>query len=203
MSHETDRRWSLTAPALERLLRRLDGEPEAAAREYDAVRHKLIRFFERRGVAGPEVLADETIDRVARRLDEGERVDHLGAYFYGVARLVALEWRKRRAQEGVAQREYPRGGPVEAAEDRERRIACLERCLMRLPEESRALLVGYYRDRGEARKRLAESHGITYTTLKTRVCRLRMGLEGCLRDCLEAGEPPSPTTGRHHLGKRP
>jgi DNA-directed RNA polymerase specialized sigma24 family protein len=185
MPVRTDPPWVLTGPAFARLLQRLGSEPEAAAREYDAVRHRLVGFFERRGVPSPEALADETIDRVARRLDEGEAIEHLNAYFYGVARRVVLEWRKRWARERAAERAYPRAGPEAASAESESRIACLECCLRALPDESRALLIAYYRGRGEERKRLAESHGITYTSLKTRACRLRVRLEVCLRDCLE------------------
>ena len=187
MPIETHRRWSLTRLALERLLQRLSSEPERAAREYDVVRYKLIRFFERRGIGSAEALADETIDRVARRLDEGQTIEHLDAYFYGVAHRVMLEWRKRRAQERSAEREYPALDPPAAAELREVGIACLERCLRRLPRDNRALIVGYYRGGMEERKRLAESLDITYPSLRTRVCRLRVRLDQCRRECLEAG----------------
>jgi RNA polymerase sigma factor (sigma-70 family) len=186
MPIETDRRWSLTRPALERLLERLNSEPGRAAQEYDVVRCKLIGFFERRGIGSADALADETIDRVARRLDEGQAIQHLDAYFYGVARRVMLEWIKRRTQERSAEWECRLPEPAAAAERREIRVACLERCLRRLPRDSRALIVGYYRGRMEERKRLAENLHISYTSLRTQVCRLRVRLQQCLRECLEA-----------------
>src|SRR5438093_3077873 len=139
MSIGTDRRWSLTRPAFDRLLQRLSAEPERAAREYDVVRYRLIGFFARRGVGPCEALADETIDRVARRLDEGQIIERLDAYFYGVAMRVMLEWRKRRAQERTAERAFPRPEPASSSELREVRVACLERCLRRLPRDSHAL----------------------------------------------------------------
>ncbi len=187
MSLEPDRRWSLTGQALERLLQRLGEEPEAAAREYEAIRPKLVGFFERRGILGSEALADETIDRVARRLDDGETIEHLKAYFYGVARHLALEWRRRQAQERAAiERQRPLLAADEASEAREARVACLESCLRELPPGSRDLIASYYRDDPEGRKRLAESLGMTYTTLKTRAHRIRRKLEECLRECLDA-----------------
>ena len=186
MPLEANRPWRLTGPAFERLLQRLGGEREQAAREYEVVRRRLAGFFERRGIPSAEALADETIDRVARRLDEGEVVEHLNAYFYGVAKRVLLESRRRWARERAAEREYAIPGPAEPASEREARIACLERCVGALDEGSRALLAGYYRGLPDDRKRLAESQGITYTSLKTRVFRLRIRLEVCLRKCLEA-----------------
>jgi len=189
MSIGTDRRWSLTRPAFHRLLQRLSADPERGAREYDVVHHKLIGFFERRGVDPSEGLADETIDRVARRLDEGQIIEHLDAYFYGVARRVMLEWRKRRVQERAAERAFSLLGPATAPELRELRVACLERCLRRLPRDSRILIMDYYRGRMEERKRLAATLGISYTNLRTRARRLRLRLEECLRECLEARSP--------------
>ncbi len=187
MSLKPDRQWSLTGQALARLLERLGEQPEAAAREYDAIRGKLVGFFERRGIAGPEGLADETIDRVARRLEEGETIEHVRAYFYGVAKRVAIEWKRRRAAEGTAiDRQRACLAADEAPEAREARVACLESCLRHLPPHSRELILGYYRGQGGERKRLAKSLGMTYTSLKTRAHRIRSALGECLRECLEA-----------------
>jgi RNA polymerase sigma factor (sigma-70 family) len=189
MSIRNERRWSLTRPAFDRLLERLSAEPERAAREYDVVRHKMIGFFERRGADSSEALADETIDRVARRLDEGQVIEHLDAYFYGVANRVVFEWAKRRARERAAEREFLPPESPSVAEVREAWMACLEGCLRRLPRDSRVLIVGYYRGRTEERQRLAETLGITYTSLRARAYRVRIRLEECLRECLEARDP--------------
>ncbi len=172
MSLKPDRQWSLTGQALARLLERLGEQPEAAAREYDAIRGKLV---------------DETIDRVARRLEEGETIEHVRAYFYGVAKRVAIEWKRRRAAEGTAiDRQRACLAADEAPEAREARVACLESCLRHLPPHSRELILGYYRGQGGERKRLAKSLGMTYTSLKTRAHRIRSALGECLRECLEA-----------------
>jgi len=177
----------LTRQAFERLLQRLGPDREAAAREYETIHRRLVELFDWRGVPSPEVLADETIDRVARRLDEGVTVEHLRAYFYGVGRHVLLEWRKRRAFELAAVQD-PRPSAADAmvaAAEGEARMECLESCLRELPRESRDLIVGYYQGTGrshlEGRKVLAESLGISYTTLKTRAHRIRVWLEERLR----------------------
>ena len=184
-------RWALTRKALERLLERLGPDPEAAGREYQQLRARLLDYFDWRGVHRPDVAADETLDRVARRLEEGEPVERVESYTYGVARLVLLEQlrqqlREQRASAAVAQ-ELAQG--PEASD--EARIACLVRCLQRLPAEERALIVGYYEGVGrshlESRKVLATRLGIGYATLRSRAHRLRVRLEAWLRECLEAG----------------
>jgi DNA-directed RNA polymerase specialized sigma24 family protein len=177
----------LTRQAFERLLERLGPDREAAAREYETVHRRLVELFDWQGVTSPEVLADETVDRVARKLDEGVTVEHLRAYCYGVGRNVLLEWRKRQALEHAVLLE-PRPSVTDlrlAAERREARVECLESCLRGLPSESRDLIVGYYSGTGgthlEGRRVLAERLGISYGALKTRAHRIRTSLEECLR----------------------
>jgi RNA polymerase sigma factor (sigma-70 family) len=199
--------WTLTPQAFERLLGRLAAEPEAGAREYDAIRRKLALFFAMRGAPAAEELADESLDRLARRLDEGEPVDNVRAYVIGVAKRVLMEEAKRRGRE----RTYVDGhhmpaGPADADEElAERRSRCLQRCLGELPAESRALIVDYYRGEGAAylkeRKALAERLGISYVALKTRAHRVRNRLEECLRECASGARavtdaPPSPRESR-------
>jgi DNA-directed RNA polymerase specialized sigma24 family protein len=185
MSLEVDQRWSLTGPALDRLLRRLSEESDVDIRCYELVRLKLVGFFERRGFPGPDALADEVIDRVARRLEEGERVEHLKAYFYGVAKRVAMECARRPYVERAATERQRPLLDAETPEVRESRAACLERCLQGLPADSRRLIMGYYRcSRGE-RERLAESLHLSYACLKTRAHRIRNVLARCVRECLD------------------
>jgi DNA-directed RNA polymerase specialized sigma24 family protein len=186
------KRWSLTRRALDRLLRRLDEQPEAAAREYEFLRHRLITFFLLRGLDSPERLADEAMDRVARRLDEGEAIEHLRAYFHGVAQRIASESTKRQARERAAVDAYrPFLVADEPSEGIEARACCLDQCLWRLPPESRALIRSYYRTGplppAEGRKRLAAQLGLSHSGLKVRAFRIRAQLEECLAKCLAKG----------------
>lgn len=182
--------WVLTQKAFERLLASLDANREQAGREYERVRLKLIKYFEWRGAAFPEGEADETINRVARKIEEGVEVSNLSAYFYGVARLVLVEARKGREKELEAFRQVP---PIEmhaSAEDLDavRRQACLDICLQRLPEESRTLIIEYYQDEKskkiEIRKNLASRLSIPLNALRIRALRIRASLETCVRECL-------------------
>lgn len=181
--------WSLTKEAFDRLLAMLDADREQAGRKYESVRLKLVKYFQWRGAALPDREADETINRVARRIEEGEGVYNLNAYFYGVARLVLAESLKERERERSALSQVP---AVEAADDddpdAEARRACLDRCLQQLPEESRALIVEYYQDEKgrkiERRKRLAARLGIPLNALRIRAHRIRLGLEACVSQCV-------------------
>lgn len=194
MPSHPGRGWTLTSEAFERLLARLGTDPETGGRQYDALRRKLVLFFSMRGAAGAEALADETIDRVARRLDEGEVVDQLRAYCFGVARRVLMENAKQRARElaFVDNRPAPAPARDEEAADLERRSTCLTRCLRALSHEHRALIMGYYEGEGatylKERKVLAQRLGISYGALKTQAHRVRNQLEQCLRGCLQDGE---------------
>lgn len=185
MTPQSSARWSLTREAFDRLLQELGSEPEAAAREYETLRKRLIAFFDWRGAEAPEALADEALDRVARKLEQHEAIENLRAYLFGVARNVWREAEKRRARARIAVDALPRPVWNDTPEADEEGIGHLGRCLQELPDDARALIVGYYQGAGKAhlaeRKLLAQRLGITYATLKTRAHRIRARLEECLR----------------------
>ncbi len=178
--------WRLTQPALDRLLVRLDDDQEAAARKYEDTRRALIKFFASRGCHTPEEQTDRTIDRVAKKIEEGvELCLHEPAmYFYGVARHVLLEYyRRHSASLG------PSTFGSDDAETRHRRYECMGRCLDALPSENRTLLIDYYsaekRIREHVRRGLAARMGITLNTLRLRVHRLREQLVRSVNACME------------------
>ncbi|HEV7766643.1 MAG TPA: hypothetical protein VGQ76_16700 [Thermoanaerobaculia bacterium] len=174
--------WVLTQPALARLLRWLDTDAADAARKYEETRQALIRYFECRGCHTPEDHADQTIDRVAKRIDEGVElwIEEPARYFYGVAKHVLQEY-QRRQSDSWSRALYA----TDAPETLQRRFDSMGRCLEALPPEARDLLVEYCsaekRGREQARQALAERLGITINTLRLRVHRLREHLTRCVR----------------------
>src|SRR5438128_9619122 len=82
---------ALTADAFTKLLDRLGADRQRAGEKYEDLRRTLTRFFEWRGAPFPEEHADETFNRVARKLGEGVQIKNVGGYCYEVARLVHLE----------------------------------------------------------------------------------------------------------------
>ena len=188
-------KWTLSSTAFERLLDALDGDRERAGLEYEDLRRKLVDFFDWRGSATPDVQADETLDRVARKLQQGEVVTNLKSYVYAVARMVFHEAQRRGYREAAAWNLLGREAAAAAltpGPQTEGRVACLKRCLQRLPEDGRRLIMEYYLGEGRVhlseRKALAARLGLTYGALKTRAHRLRGLLDECLRRCLEREE---------------
>ena len=187
--HKKD--WVLTPEAFAGLLAALDPEESRAAEEYEAVRRRLVRLFQWRGVEFAEDYADETLNRVARKLEEGERIQNISGYVGGVARLVLLEAHKERERERAAFDQLP--PPVVEAEpseeDGEGRVRCFESCMGGLDAETRTLILEYYDDAGgariEKRKRLARALGLEMNALRNRALRVRDRLERCIDECVK------------------
>jgi len=91
----------LDSPAFEKLLAALAPDRDRAALEYAQLRKRLSGLLRWWGASSSDELADEALDRVARKLQEGARIadGSLGAYVRGVARMIFLE-SSRRAQPG-------------------------------------------------------------------------------------------------------
>jgi DNA-directed RNA polymerase specialized sigma24 family protein len=182
----------LTADTFTRLLNYLDADRERAGAKYEDLRRTLIRFFEWRGAPYPEEHADEALNRIGRKLDEGIEIKNLSAYSYEVARLVFLETTKgadsKRLSLGSARVDPVASNLTEEVAEKELRLMCLEDCLRTLPGESAELILEYYRyePRGqvERRRALAERLGLRRDALANRVQRLRDKLQNCVSVCL-------------------
>jgi sulfur carrier protein len=181
------RPWTLTSSAFERLLLTLDEDRERAALAYEQLRRRITGLMEWWGATASLDLADQTLDRVARKLEEGAVIadGSLGAYVRGVARMVFHEAARR-------QRDLPHEGDRPApppADESEAALACLDRCLDSLAGGDRDLVLRYY-DIGtaaEVRRRLAGELGISPIALRVRTHRLRERLEECVTGCLGQG----------------
>jgi RNA polymerase sigma factor (sigma-70 family) len=182
----------LTAQAFIRLLERLGDDEDQAAKKYEDLRHTLIRSFEWRGAPFPEEHADETFNRLARKLDEGVEIRNISDYTYTVARLIWLETLKggdkRRAPLDEIEHEPIALDTANETAEKEARLNCLDDCLDALPGESRDLIMEYYvdekRGRIDRRRDLAERLGLRRDALANRAQRLRDKLEHCVMSCL-------------------
>lgn len=184
---------SLSSEAFGRSLHALDPDRDLAAAAYTKLRERtagLIRWWG--GVDG-DALSDETLDRVARKLEDGVVIapGSLGAYVRGVARLVFYESTRRARTEPLdgAAPERPAPAP-ESDFEFERRLESLDRCLEDLEPGDRALVLAYYGDgrKAEVRSRLAQGLGLSATALRIRAHRLRVRLEQCVTRRLSVGE---------------
>ena len=189
-------RRELDETAFHRLLQWLDQGSDSEGERYLEIRDRLVAYFGRRNCPAPDDLADETLNRVARRLEEQVTIDDIvpAHYCYIVARFVLLESLRQHQRESNALSDLRAAAPEtrpldDAALARERTMECLERCLQARSPAERELLLEYYRtDEGAAkvqRKRLAERLGLTANSLSIRAWRLRHRLERCVRECRE------------------
>jgi DNA-directed RNA polymerase specialized sigma24 family protein len=189
----------LTAEGFDALLAQLDPDRERAGERYETIRRKLIRLFDWRGCDCSEDLADETINRVSRRMAEGVelRASDPYGYFCGVAHLVYKEVLRRSCRERHAIEKGQWPPPFQLPEDEEatdRRLECLRRCLDRLPQEQRSLILRYHQRENNIRNRqtLADEMEIPLNALRIRVHRVRRKLEACVHECLGLAGSPLP-----------
>ena len=184
-------RWSLTQEAFDGLLAALDPDRDTAADRYLDIRHNLVRLFEWRGCPTPDEYADETINRCAKKIGEGEEIRDLACYSIGVARMLILEIGRDRARKTISLDEAPerRILPAEPQEANEVRVECLRGCLGQLSPENRDLILRYYRgEKGEKiknRKGLTQLFGIPSNVLRMRALRVREKLQLCVQTCLQ------------------
>jgi len=159
-------------------------EAESAGEEYERLRFRLCTFFSQRRCRFPEELADETINRVIVKVGE-EDVRNKLAYCYGVAKNVYREsLRKERNHVNVDEVHVA----ARAQEEPDFSAECLDRCLAKLPDESRSLILEYFSEvrmaKIELHRCIAESFKVTQTALRMRVMRIKQKLAECVRECM-------------------
>jgi RNA polymerase sigma factor (sigma-70 family) len=162
------------------------------------MRRRLRDYFARKGCRPPDDLADETLTRVARRLEEeGITVAETPArYCYIVARFVFLEHLREVKSHRMVEHDPADVAPVQVALSgpdaeeagiRESLFACLDKCLQELDSLNRRIITRYYiggeRVKIDNRRELAQSLGITQNALAIRASRIRKRLEACVRRC--------------------
>ena len=192
--------WVLTPGAFANLLSWLDEGGDSGGERYLEMRRRLVSYFDRKNCVAPEELTDETLNRVARRLEEeGSITNTLPAqYCYIVAKYVFLEYYRRSDRSQVSFDDLSRSGRVapdaaaasDLEEDRaskEKMLGCLDHCLENLDPDNRDLIIQYYRGEQrtkiENRRAAAARLGITMNALSIRAFRLRDRLEACVRKC--------------------
>ena len=168
----------------ERLLVWLDSDRERAGEIYERIRWRLVTILASRGCTQAEEMADETIDRVARRVADIEQtyVGDKAIYFLGVMNNVHHEYLRR----PTTPRLLP--GEKDDVEAREQIHLCLDDCLEKLAPYSRQLIERYYaadkKAKIDLRKLVARELGIKPATLRLRALRIREKLQICIESCL-------------------
>jgi DNA-directed RNA polymerase specialized sigma24 family protein len=194
--------WNLNPQAFRQFLNWLDEGVDSNGETYLEMRRRLVRYFDRRNCVSSDDLADETLNRVARKLAEkGEIVGASPAHYcYIVAKFVFLEF-LRRAESNQKSLDHPKDSELamaglavplradEGAVAKEELFGCLEKCLGRLQPDDRELILGYYRGEQRAkierRSELAARFGLSMNALSIRACRIRNKLERCVNACIK------------------
>ena len=170
------------------LIERLRADAAGAGFDYEQLRRRLILFFRQHEPVDAESLADDALDRLARRLDEGTAVDNTALYAFGIAKMMLFEVHERRTRREAARQDAiatfeDDAGEAEATDPL--LLAALLACLREFGTRSTELMLAYYRDddarRIATRRDLAARLGVSINALRNRALRLREALEACVR----------------------
>ena len=183
---------TITQEQFDSLLSWLDVDRELAGKRYEAIRSSLVKTFVLNGFNDAEDLADETINRVMRRLPD-IRIGYTSEpayYFHGVARNVIRERRRRKEipDERVEILAEPQAEPSEKS-------VCLGHCLRRLSASKRDLILDYYLYEGhrkiEHHKGMAVELKISTGAIRNRAHKIKSNLADCMRECalIKKGQP--------------
>lgn len=192
---EPKKNWILSPSAFHKFLTWLDEGADSEGLKYLETRQRLVSFFDRKNCLNPDELADETLNRVARRLEEEGTIESETPmkYCYIAAKFVFLEYLRSTEKGSVPVDEVllKSNDSLKIEEERdlkEKRLNCLESCVGKLEPQNRQLIFQYYygeeRVKIENRRNLAESLGITLNALSIRACRIRDKLESCVKKCV-------------------
>ncbi len=190
--------WEPSEKAFQDFLNWLDGGPNSDGQRYLEVRRRLELYFDRKNCVAPCELADETLNRVIRKLEENGEINEVAPlqYCYTVATYVFLEALR-------ADKRSPFYRPVaatnpgnhssstvnlpktdSASDQREKIPEPLQHCLASISTADRELIGEYYRgqQRGKIERRaaLAARLGVTTNALSIRAYQVRQRLEVCI-----------------------
>jgi DNA-directed RNA polymerase specialized sigma24 family protein len=183
-----------TQESFDKLLRCLHPDRERAGEQYELLRLKLLEYFRVRACSGAEEQTDETLNRLAKKVADGEEIRDILRYCYGLARWVWREYLKKPEanRESLETVTIPGITPPDPLLWKERKV-CFQYCLQQLPAGEKELVVEYWdhehQPHREARKAMAERRQLTLLALRIRVCRIRDKLKTCFSNCVEKGKP--------------
>lgn len=185
----TDKQWS---EGFDKLLDWLDHDRRRAGEKYEEIRRSLIKVFTWRGCSDAEDLADETIDRVVKKVPDLVKTyeGDPARYFHGVAKYLLMEYQRRlRARSETHEPSQDFQVVVEQAEERaiqETRYDCLDKCLQILSPDQREIFIEYYQAaRTRSTKQMAAQLGLTIPRLRLQVHRISSNLQRCVNICMK------------------
>lgn len=175
-------KYQLTEDRLNALLEALDLNRDKAIDTFETMRKKLIKYFEWNNCWRAEECADETIDRVAMKIEElGKkiRVADKFSFAHGVAVNVLHEYFKR-VKNLVS--DDGRAGQVAEDDPEESEgelMTLLKECIEWLQPEQQRFIKRYYAADNE-RSKYSKELGLTMNGLYTEAFRVKEALRDCM-----------------------
>jgi DNA-directed RNA polymerase specialized sigma24 family protein len=147
-----------------------------------------MQFFRWERAEFPEEHADESLNRVARKLAAGEPIVDVERYIFGVARMISHEIAQQRVRHKAAVEEMKRAPVAQVDTEQVALASVLWDCLLGLPPDTRTFILRYYEGDKQARIRnrraMSAELGIPLNALRNRALRLRERLEDCVQSRL-------------------
>ena len=191
--------WTPTENSFQQFLHWLEEGVNTNGEKYLEMQRRLVAYFDRKNCLNADELADETLTRVAQKLQEkGEITDLSPAHYcYVTAKFVFLEYirHSKRSQvslddvsaSGLPELEAANSFPSRDSENQEQLQNCLDRCLKKLSADDSGLILAYYQgeqqEKIQRRRQLSEKLGLSSNALSIRACRIRSKVEECVREC--------------------
>lgn len=175
----------------DKLLSWLSHDRDDAGVRFEQIRGGLIRYFRLKGCHEPELLADESMNRVINRIDTLDLMTGASptSLFYGFASKVFLEYlrteKKRHVQlTDTFERIYAAALPSPA----DPAIDCLRKCMNGLNGVDGKLIVEYYSEdkqaKFEVRRQIARQKEMAMGALHTKIHRIKGILRPCVEKCI-------------------
>lgn len=190
--------YDVSEESFNRFLALLAPGPEEAAEAYFGLRSKLSMLFQMRGFPDPEGPADETLERLVKRVSEsGNEILDIRAYALGIAKKILLEHQRstRKTVSFDSQRldlqSSPEQSSIEHSDVQRRSEDCFRKCLGTLSPQTKELLLAYYSVGGKpmkTRELLAQELGLSLNALRVKIHRERSSLNSCIRKCLKSSD---------------
>ena len=172
------------------LLVRLNDDPECAAESLEKLKNDLICCLAHWGSPLSDFHADLALDRVIRRIEEGEEVRNITLFSRAVAWKVWQEY-LRKIPDKLPEEIAGKTSELEDLEaENQQRYDCMRECLAKQPPETRWLIREYAhperkgREKITHREKLACMLDISPGKLRSRIFNLRGKLLNCLNECL-------------------
>ena len=193
--------WAPTQGSFQGFLHWLDQGVDSGGEKYLEMHRRLAAYFDRKNCLTAAELADETLARVAQKLQEKGEITELSPahYCYVTAKFVFLEYLRhiKHGRAGLEEFSVQPGADSvvvsvagDGCDEQEKMLSCLDRCLHKLSAADSEMILEYYQgekhEKIQRRRELGVRLGLSANALTIRACRIRTKVEQCVKDCCKS-----------------